>query len=84
MASSSNVVRVPKPAKSSFNPNRLLEKNLLLKNQVEHFHRLELELAPEKRTGVDFGSLKTEGQAAEYIRKMTEILHPQAARSGGR
>jgi hypothetical protein len=84
MATPPNVILVPKPSTSAFNPHRLLAKNTLLLNQVEHFHKLELEFAPEKRTGVDFESIKTEGQAGEYIRKMTEILHPQTAKSGGR
>jgi hypothetical protein len=84
MATQSNVIRVPKPSKASFNPHRLLAKNLLLVNQVNHFHKLEMQLPPEKRTGVDFASIQTEGQAGEYIRKMTMILHPQAAKSGGK
>ncbi len=84
MASPSNVIRVPKPAKSAFNPKRLLAKNALLLNQVAHFHAMELELPPDKRTGVDFASILTEGHASEYIRKMTGILHTKVMKSGGK
>jgi len=84
MATPSNVIRVPKPARSSFNPNRPVTKNTLLKNQIEHFRKLEQKLPPERQTGVDFDSIKTEGQASEYIRKMTGILNPQVAKRGGR
>ena len=83
MAEPSNV-SVPKPSRASFNMNRLLEKNSLLRNQVNHFLELEKSLPPEKRTGTDPKSITTEGRAAEYIRKITDILHPRTAKSGGR
>jgi hypothetical protein len=83
MATPSNVIRVPKPARSSYNPNRLLAKNTLLLNQVKHFHEIEQKLPRGQQTGVNFDSIKTEGQASEYIRKMTAILHPQAAKQSG-
>ncbi len=84
MASPSQVIHVPKTPRSSFNPNRLLVKNTLLKHQVEHFRVLEEKLPPEQQTSIDFASIQTEGQAAEYIRKMTAILCSRAAKSGGR
>ena len=84
MTTQSNKVRVPKPARSSYNPGRLLSQNALLRNQVKHFRHLEEKLPPERQTGVDFDSLKTEGDASEYIRKMTAILHTQSLKSGGR
>ena len=84
MAGPSNVIRVPKPSRSSFNMERLLVKNSLLLNQVKHLLELEKTFPPEKRTGTAPESITTEGRAAEYIRKMTDILHPRVARSGGR
>ncbi|MBZ5633281.1 MAG: hypothetical protein LAO55_09140 [Acidobacteriia bacterium] len=84
MAEPSNAIRIPKPSRSSFNMDRLLEKNSLLLNQVKHFLELEKTFPPEKRTGTDPKSITTEGRAAEYIRKMTDILHPKTAKSGGR
>ncbi len=84
MAEPTNTVRVPKPSLRSFNMDRPLAKNTLLLNQVKHFVEVEKTLPPEKRTGTDPSSITTEGRAAEYIRKMTEILHPKVAKSGGR
>lgn len=84
MATPSNVIRVPKPAAGAFNPARPLAKNTLLLNQVKHFHRLELDLPVDRRTGIALETIQTEGQASEYIRKMTAILHPQAAGSGAK
>lgn len=84
MAKSSNTIHVPKPSVRSFNPERPLAKNSLLSSQVKHFLEVEKTFAPEKRTGIDPASITTEGRAAEYIRKMTDILHPKVAKSGGR
>jgi hypothetical protein len=76
------MIRVPRPSKDAFNPKRMLARNTLLLNQVKHFHALEMELPPAQRTGIDFESIQTEGDAAKYIRAMTHILHPRAAGSG--
>jgi hypothetical protein len=84
MATPSNMIRIPKPSRSSFNMERLLAKNSLLMNQVQHLIQLEKMLPPEKQTGTDHDSITTEGRAAEYIRKMTDILHPKTAKSSGR
>ena len=84
MAAPKNVIRIPKPSPSSFNMERPLAKNSLLLNQVKHFFKLEEALPPDRRTGVDHESITTEGRAADYIRKMTDILHPKTAKSGGK
>lgn len=84
MASPSNVIQVPKPSADSFNPQRLVAKNTLVWNQLRHVHIREQELPPERRTGIDFHSIKTEGQAADYIRRVMAILHPQAMGTGGK
>jgi hypothetical protein len=84
MASPSNQIRVPRPSARSFNIQRPLAKNTLLQNQVNHFLEVEKRLPPEKRTGTDPKSITTEGSAAEYIRKMTNVLHPRATKGGGR
>ena len=84
MAIPPNTIRIPKPSRSSFNMERPLAKNSLLMNQVKHLLELEKLLIPEKRTGVDPESITTEGRAADYIRKMTAILHPKVAKSGGK
>jgi len=84
MSQPSNVIRVPKPSAGSFNMERPLAKKSLLMNQVKHLLKLEKKLPPEKQTGTDPKSITTEGRAAEYVRKMTDILHPKTAKSGGR
>ena len=84
MATPSNVIRIPQPSRRSFNPERPLAKNSLLMNQVKHLIELEKTFPAVKQTGIDHNAITTEGRAAEYIRKMTDILHPQAAKSGGR
>ncbi len=84
MATPSNVIRVPKPAASSFNKNRLLSKNELIKNQVKHVREVEKSLPPEQQSGMDFDKITTEGQAAEYIGKLTKFLHGKPRTAGGK
>ena len=74
-----NIVEVPQPAPGSYNPDRLLSKNTLLLHQVQHFQQVEQTLPEDRRSGHDPKSIVTEGHAAEYLRKMTAILHPQEA-----
>ncbi len=84
MAPSTNHVRVPKPSPDSFNKNRPVTKNALLENQIKHFHELEMRLLEQLQTGIRFDDVRTEGDAAEYIRRMTSILHPHLATSAGK
>lgn len=84
MATTSNVVNVPKPNAKSFNRHRLLEKNALIKNQVLHFREIEKTLPPEQQSGMNFDDIKTEGQAAEYIAKLTKFLHGKPQTAGGK
>jgi len=80
MATPSNSIRVPQPARSSYNPNRPLSKNTLLLNQVQHFREVEKALPIDQQTGMDVDSKIaswTEAHASEYVKKMTAILHPQ-------
>jgi hypothetical protein len=71
MARSKRVVEIPHPDPSSFNKDRPLIKNTLLLNQVKHFQEVE-------RTRM------TEGQASEYIQRMTALLHPRTETAGGK
>ncbi len=75
MAQGPPIIRVPKPPRSSYQPNRPVSKNVLLQNHVKHFRELEKDLPPEHQTGIPIESIQTEGQAADYIRRMTEKLH---------
>jgi hypothetical protein len=72
-----NAVRVPRPVKKSFNAKRPLSRNLLLANQVMHFHEIEQELPPRQRSGLALEDIKTEGQAADFIKHVTLRLHKQ-------
>jgi len=81
MAQRPPVIRVPKAARSSYQPHRPLSKNSLLQNQVKHFHELEKKLAAEHQTGIAAHLIETEGQAADYIRRMTEKLHRPPAKA---
>jgi hypothetical protein len=62
------VVRVPKPPAQAQNPDRRLSD--LLKAQLDHFHHAEERY---------FSNIKTEGEAANYIRHVTSLLHPEGA-----
>jgi hypothetical protein len=71
----SNVVQVPKPSKSAYNPNRPLEKNQLIKAQVKHFREAEARLPEHLRTGINAAEIRTEGEASQYIRLVTKAIH---------
>lgn len=70
MPRSKKIVSLPDVEAGSYNPSRPLTKNTLLLNQVMHFQKIEREQM-------------TEGQAAEYIQRMTATLHPKTATTGG-
>lgn len=60
------LIHVPRPPKSAFYKDRPVSS--LLKNQIRHLQEAE------------FNLIKTEGQAAEYIRRITAKLHPEGAK----
>jgi hypothetical protein len=76
----SNVIKVPKPSRAAYNPNRPLEKNSLIRAQVEHFREAEAGLPEHQRTGVNPEDIMTEGDASHYIRKVTRALHERGGR----
>ena len=63
-----NVVRVPRAKTSSFDPDRKLDRNQLLKTQVLHFAEMNYLLPKKLRCEIPLESIQTEGEAAEYIR----------------
>ena len=75
MSTPSNVVLIPRAKKGSFNPNRSLKSNPLLKYQLEHFREAEKSLDPERRTGIDAASITNQLDAGAYIAKVTAELH---------
>lgn len=68
-----NVVHVPQPARAALNKDRPLSS--LLRNQVEHFQRLNNELFQQEKSAVPASPVQTEGEAALYMKKMTAKLH---------
>ena len=76
----SNVIAVPKPSRTAFDPHRPLEKNPLILAQVKHFREAEAQLPEHLQTGIDIATIKTEGQAGNYIRAVTRALHKRGAR----
>jgi hypothetical protein len=69
------VQKVPKTPKSAYNHHRFISS--LIHHQLKHFNELEKSLlnAGEKLT--DLSRIKTELHASKYLKKMTELLHPQ-------
>ena len=67
------VIRVPKTPASAMNPDRPISG--LLKNQIEHLQHAEFRLPIRDQTNIYINKIKTEGEAAEYIRQVTAMLH---------
>jgi len=72
------VIKVPKPQEGSFNKNRPV--SALLRNQILHMHEVERKFPPSRHSGVYINEIKTEGEAADYIQKVTARLHPEGAK----
>jgi hypothetical protein len=64
------VIRVPRPPAEAQNKNRRLSD--LLKAQIKHFRHAEEHY---------IDSIKTEGEAANYIKHVTRLLHPEGAQA---
>jgi hypothetical protein len=68
------MIDVPKVEKEAYNPDRPISG--LIQMQLIHLSTAEQMLPPNiRRTGVNIATLHTEGQAAEYIQKVTAMLH---------
>jgi len=67
------LINVPKPPQSAMNPSRPV--NALLKWQMLHLHDAELKLPVSRQTDIYINAIKTEGDAANYIRQVTEAIH---------
>jgi hypothetical protein len=68
------LIRVPRP-KDAYNPDRPM--GSLLKAQVEHLREAESKLPLRYRIEIEtyIRAIKTEGEAATYVRKITEAIH---------
>ncbi len=67
------LIPVPKPPKSAMDRNRPVSK--LLRNQMEHLQRAEFRLPIKQQTNIYINAIKTEGEAADYIRRVTHAIH---------
>ncbi|MBZ5679731.1 MAG: hypothetical protein LAO24_06475 [Acidobacteriia bacterium] len=67
------LIPVQKPPKSAANPDRAV--NTLLRNQILHLQEAEFRLPLKLQTNVYVNAIKTEGEAADYIRRVTKALH---------
>ncbi|HEX4423843.1 MAG TPA: hypothetical protein VH079_00490 [Terriglobales bacterium] len=67
------VIHVPGPSRKSMNPDRVA--NALLLAQVEHLQHAERRLPLRYRTTIYTHAIRTEGEAARYIREVTEAIH---------
>ena len=75
------VVPIPKRPHAAFNPNRPVSS--LLKTQILHLREAEKKFPPQCHSNIYINAIKTEGEAAEYIRRVTTTLH-QLHREGDR
>lgn len=67
------IIPVPRPSKKAMNPSRPV--NCLLLAQVEHLQHAERRLPLRYRSEVYTHAIRTEGEAARYIREVTEAIH---------
>jgi phospholipase C len=72
-----NLIPIGKPQSTAMNKNRLISQ--LIYDQLVHLKEAEKTLPPKDQTGIDIETIKTEGQASDYIQKVTAKLHPPAA-----
>ena len=66
------LIPVPKP-KGVHNPKRPV--NALLQAQIHHLRHAERNLPLRYRTEIYANAIRTEGEAAVYIREVTEAIH---------
>lgn len=67
------IIAVPKPSKKAMNPDR--PTNCLLLAQVRHLQQAECHLPEKYRSEIYAHAIRTEGEAARYIREVTEAIH---------
>jgi ArsR family metal-binding transcriptional regulator len=58
--------------------------NALLKSQILHLQEAERRLPVRHRSDIYINAIKTEGEAAEYIRTVTEAIHNAHAEAAKR
>lgn len=76
------VIHVPRPTSKAMNPNRPVSSLLL--TQVSHLQHAERRLPLRYRTEIYTHAIRTEGEAAAYIREVTEAIHEAHADAAAR
>jgi hypothetical protein len=74
------LIKVPRPPKSAYDPNRPV--SALLKAQIDYLHHAARRLPLRYRSKIYVNAIKTEGEAARYIREVTQAIqdaHADAA-----
>jgi len=67
------IIKIPAPPKSSMNRDRPVSG--LLKSQILHLQEAEFRLPAKYQTNIYIHSIRTEGDAGEYIREVTQAIH---------
>jgi len=67
------IIKIPAPPKSSMNRDRPVSG--LLKSQILHLQEAEFRLPAKYQTNVYIHSIRTEGDAGDYIREVTQAIH---------
>lgn len=80
MPRTAKIIPVPRPAPGSFNKHR--PAGILLEAQAAHLRQglIKHHADVEALLAIDLKELKTEGEVAEYARKVMAALHPHHAR----
>ena len=66
-------IKVPRPPESAYDPGRPISS--LLRMQIEHLHTAERRLPTRYHSEIYPNAIKTEGEAAEFVRSVTEGIH---------
>lgn len=67
------LIHVPRPPKSAMNPDRPVSSLLIA--QIVHLQHAERRLPLRYRSQIYVHAIRTEGEAARYIREVTEAIH---------
>jgi hypothetical protein len=75
-------INLPPPPEGAMNKNRPVSG--LLKAQILHLHEAERRLPLRHHADIYINAIKTEGEAAEYIQRVTEAIHEAHAAAAAR
>src|SRR6266700_4107507 len=67
------VIHVPRPSRKAMDKNR--PANALILAQISHLQHAERQLPLRYRSDIYTHAIRTEGEAAAYVREVTEAIH---------